>query len=61
LQKALVLRYHQPIEKSVNKYTKDIVLVMYQLTDPKNLKWDGNPIWMPNIKLPNDFIFYKTE
>jgi hypothetical protein len=45
----------------VDSYTEDIVLVMYQLTGEKELKWDGSPVWMPNIKLPNDFIFYKME
>ena len=47
--------------EAIDKYTKDIVLIMYQLTGEKELKWDGNPIWMPNIKLPNDFVFYKME
>ena len=47
--------------EEVDKYTDDIVLVMYQLTGAKELKWDGDPIWMPNIKLPNNFIFYKME
>ncbi|MDR1895871.1 MAG: hypothetical protein LBR10_03675 [Prevotellaceae bacterium] len=45
----------------VDRYTDDIILVMYRLTGSKELKWDGNPLWMPNIKLPNGFIFYKME
>jgi hypothetical protein len=45
----------------VDKFTDDIVLVMYQLTGEKELKWSGDPLWMPNIKLPDDFVFYKME
>jgi len=47
--------------EAVDHFNDDVVLVMYQLTGGKELKWDGNPIWMPNIKLPKDFIFYKME
>jgi hypothetical protein len=44
-----------------DKYNDDIVLIMYRLTGTTDLKWNGNPIWMPNIKLPDDFVFYKME
>jgi hypothetical protein len=47
--------------ETVDKLTADVVLVMYQLTGEKELKWGGSPLWMPNIKLPDDFIFYKME
>ena len=47
--------------EGVDNFTDDVVLVMYQLTGEEKLKWDGNPIWMPNIKLPNNFVFYKME
>jgi len=47
--------------ETVDKYINDIVLVMYQLTGEKELKWSGSPLWMPNIKLPDGFIFYKME
>ena len=47
--------------EDVDNFVDDVVLVMYQLTGEKELKWDGTPIWMPNIKLPNDFVFYKME
>jgi len=47
--------------ETVDRYKEDIVLVMYQLTGTYDLKWDGNPIWMPNIKLPEGFTFFKIQ
>jgi len=44
-----------------DKYTDDIVLIMYRLTGTTDLKWDGKPLWMPNIKLPENFVLYKME
>jgi hypothetical protein len=44
----------------IDKYNSEIALVMYRMTDDRNLGWDG-PIWMPNIKLPEGFVFYKME
>jgi hypothetical protein len=32
-----------------------------KLTGERELKWNGSPLWMPNIKLPEDFIFYQME
>jgi hypothetical protein len=47
--------------ESVDKFTNDVILVMYQLTGEKELKWNGSPIWMPNIKLPDNCVFYQME
>jgi hypothetical protein len=47
--------------EAVDKFSNDVVLVMYQLTGEKELKWGGSPLWMPNIKLPDDFVFYQME
>jgi len=47
--------------ETVDKFSNEIVLVMYQLTGEKKLKWSGSPLWMPNIKLPDGFVFYKME
>lgn len=45
----------------VKNYENETVLVMYRLTGEEELGWDGNPFWMPNIKLPEGFTFYSTE
>ena len=44
-----------------DKYDSDIVLVMYRVNGEKEKGWNGEPFWMPNIKLPNGFTFYKVE
>lgn len=44
-----------------DKYQNDIVLVMYRLTGEKERGWNGEPLWMPNIKLPDGFCFYKMD
>lgn len=33
-----------------------VVLTMYQVTGTKG--WGGQPLWVPNIKLPHDTIYY---
>lgn len=33
-----------------------IVLTMYQMTGEKG--WDGKKIWVPNIKLPENLVYY---
>lgn len=39
-----------------NSFTNTVVLTMYQVTGNKG--WDGRPLWIPNIKLPNDIMYY---
>lgn len=38
------------------QFTSNVVLTMYQVTGNKG--WGGRPIWVPNIKLPGDIIYY---
>ena len=47
--------------KTVSGYSNDIFLIMYRLTGEAKQGWYGKPFWMPNIKLPDGFIFYKME
>lgn len=35
------------------------VLTMYQVTGTKG--WGGKPLWIPNIKLPNDTMYYDVN
>lgn len=44
-----------------DNYNSDIVLVMYRVNGEKEKGWSGEPFWMPNIKLPEGFTFYKVE
>ena len=44
----------------IDKFNSDIALIMYRMTDDPKLGW-GSPIWMPNIKLPEGFSFFKME
>ena len=49
--------------KSILCYTNDIALIMYRLTGSRKRKWYGQPLWMPNIKLPEDVnvVFSRSE
>jgi hypothetical protein len=44
----------------IDRYNSDIALIMYRMVDDPELGW-GGPIWMPNIKLPEGFTFFKME
>ena len=39
-----------------NSFTDKPVLTMYQVTGSKG--WGGKPLWIPNIKLPADTMYY---
>lgn len=38
------------------KYSDDVVLTMYKVTGRKG--WNGRELWIPNIKLPSDLVYY---
>lgn len=37
------------------------VLTMYRLNGRVEQKWDGQPLWVPNIKMPEGRFFYKSN
>ena len=37
-------------------FSKNVVLTMYQVTGEKG--WNGKNLWVPNIKLPNNTMYY---
>ena len=39
--------------------TDKVVLTMYKMTGTKG--WGGRQIWVPNIKLPNDIVYYDVS
>lgn len=38
------------------RFTDQVVLTMYKITGSKG--WNGRELWVPNIKLPNDIVYY---
>lgn len=44
-----------------DKYPNDVVFTMYKITGNKDKGWDGTKIWIPNIKLPGDCVYYSGE
>lgn len=38
-------------------FTDKLVLTMYQVTGTKG--WGGQPLWVPNIKLPDNMVYYE--
>jgi hypothetical protein len=41
------------------KYTKQVVLTMYKVNGKKG--WDDQKLWIPNIKLPSDMVYYNVS
>ena len=39
-------------------FKKEVVLTMYRITGSSQKGWDGLPLWIPNIKFPEDCCFY---
>ena len=44
-----------------DEYTEHLVLTMYKITGNKEKGWDGTELWIPNIKLPGDCVYYSGE
>ncbi len=42
-------------------YPDNLVFTMYKITGNVNKGWNGDKIWIPNIKLPGDFSYYSGE
>lgn len=40
-------------------FTEDVVLTLYKVTGSKG--WNGRKLWIPNIKLPGDMVYYSGE
>lgn len=43
-----------------DQYPDDVVLTMYKITGTKE-GWDGQQLWIPNIKLPGDDVYFSGE
>ncbi|MBQ8706207.1 MAG: hypothetical protein IJ548_07925 [Paludibacteraceae bacterium] len=44
-----------------DNFMNDVVLIMYRLNGQLELGWNGNPLWVPNIKFPSDCCFYDVK
>ncbi len=42
-----------------DNFSNEVVLTMYQVTGEKG--WNGKKLWIPNIKLPNNIIYYNVS
>ena len=40
-------------------FTNQVVLTMYKVTGRKG--WNGRELWIPNIKLPHDIVYYDVK
>lgn len=51
-----------PNDRNLGDTFKDeIVLTMYRINGNKEKGWNGVPLWIPNIKFPDNFYFYDME
>lgn len=40
-------------------FTNQVVLTMYKVTGRKG--WNGRELWVPNIKLPHNVVYYDVK
>jgi hypothetical protein len=43
------------------KYNKKTVVFLYRIIGDRNKGWLGEPLWIPNIKFPNEYVFIGNE
>lgn len=44
-----------------DNYQNEVVLTLYRVNGDVSKGWNGNPLWVPNIKFPSDCCFYNAE
>lgn len=44
-----------------DNYADQVVLTMYKITGNIQKGWNGEQLWIPNIKLPGDYAYYNGE
>ena len=51
-----------PNDRSLgDSFDKEVVLTMYRIIGGTDKGWDGQQLWIPNIKFPSDCCFYDIE
>jgi len=43
------------------RFAEEAVLTMYRLVGSVKKGWDGESLWVPNIKFPDDTVYYRTD
>lgn len=43
------------------KFLNNLVLTLYRITGDHAKDWDGEPLWIHNIKFPEGKFFYSTN
>ena len=44
-----------------DKHPHDVVLTLYRVNGSVDKGWNGEPLWIPNIKFPEGYCFYDSE
>ncbi|MEA4886979.1 MAG: Z1 domain-containing protein [Bacteroides graminisolvens] len=44
-----------------DRFKNEVVLTMYRINGSIEKGWEGKPLWIPNIKFPEDCCFYDME
>ena len=51
-----------PTDRNIgDEYPEEVVLTLYKITGNKEKGWDGEQLWIPNIKLPGDRVYYSGD
>ena len=43
-----------------DSFKEGITLILYRINGSREKGWDGNPVWVPNIRYPDSMCFYGT-
>lgn len=43
-----------------DSFADDLVITLYKITGTREKGWNGNQIWIPNIKLPGTYAYYSS-
>jgi hypothetical protein len=44
-----------------DEYPEEVVLTVYKIIGNTAKGWDGSQLWIPNIKLPGDYVYYSGD
>lgn len=51
-----------PNDRSLGDSIKEYpVLTLYRINGEQKKGWDGHPLWIPNIKFPEEHVFYRVD
>jgi len=69
----LLVRYNRDISRGTgtllspndrliaDSYHDTVILILYRINGQVEKGWNGNPLWVPNIKFPDDCCFYDID